>query len=128
MPSYYDPLRSESTGAFFDIPFLTGFSRTADGKIVLLRAFSTDLDHNPLILEVLSEEETPEGTRFELSEGWYFTLKSLTAEYILSNKDLYPFASEQLLSLLQPGVLSLFTQAALPQWYEETYAPPDEQG
>lgn len=130
MFDYYEPLRTESSDGLFTLPFVVGFKKTADNHLILLKGFAPTADFPSLKLKVLAEAATKDGYEYEIDMGIdapsKLTVHRLTPEYVLANKEFYPFTDAEFTALLQPGNLSLYAQATIPEWYEEMYPPPPE--
>ena len=130
MFDYYEPLRTESPDGLMTLPFVIGFKKTDDNHLILLKGFASTADFPSLKLKVATEAKTPEGYEYGIDTGAETLSKlmvyRLTPEYVLTNKEFYPFTEAQFTALLQPGNLSLYAQATVPEWYEEMYPPPPE--
>lgn len=134
-PYYYTPFVSTSPDGLFNLPFVVGAFQLKPNKVVLLKGFTDDVDHNPLVLAVEKVRSGSNGSYqldvvLDPDDGGELrstiTLNPLTPEYVLKNRSYYPFSDAQILSIMTPGNLSLYAQATIPEWYENAYPPPDD--
>lgn len=134
MFDYEEPLRTDSPSGLWNLPFVVGFRRTGD-TLVLFKGFARGADHNPLTFKVVGERKVEAGgVEYAVDTGaalpTSLRVYPLTTDYILANREKYPFDDAMLTGLLQDGNLSLYAQATIPEWYEEQYppaAPPETQ-
>lgn len=130
MFDYFEPLRVSSPSGIWDLPFVVGFYRK-DNTVIFFKGYSAIADHNPVTINVVGEKHLDDGgVEFSVDTGAdvpsTVVFHRLTTDYILANKQLYPFNEKMLTSLLTSGNLSLFAQATIPEWYEKTYPPDDK--